>query len=436
MPRFYGRAANGENVIFGLSTNRKAGFGEDGSGNPAIMSPDGTVGLTVTDSGVSIVGANLLPDGTVSLPGGAFASDLDTGLYRIGANNAGFAAAGAKVLDISATGLGVVGTILNGNGAVATPAFSFTSDPDSGMYRIGANNLGVGVNGAKVLDISTTGLGVVGTMLSGDGTVSLPGIGFSSDTDNGFYRIGANNWGAAVAGAQVLDLSATGLGVVGTILNGNGAVGTPAFGFTSDPDSGMYRIGANNLGLAVNGTKILDVGTGGAGVTGLLSSTADFIVGGTARGGALTDYVLTGTKTGLTDTTATAVIQVTVPNAQHAFCIEIDVIGIMGAGGAVGAGETVKKSKYQIAGVRTAGVDCVVTVGTVIESTQAKVAGADDITSTVVTCSAMTGAVGATQTFNILVAITKGGGAADNHVAVWKASLLNQGASGVSMATA
>jgi hypothetical protein len=93
------------------------------------------------------------------------------------------------VLDISATGLGVTGTlvssgaitatsttitagttltagtlVLSGNGAVGAPAWTFTSDTDSGVYRIGADNIGVAVNGAKVLDVATTGLAVTGAL--------------------------------------------------------------------------------------------------------------------------------------------------------------------------------------------------------------------------------------------------------------------------------
>lgn len=37
-----------------------------------------------------------------------------------------------------------------------------------------------------------------------DGAVGAPGIGFASDTDNGWYRVDANSWAAAVAGAQAL----------------------------------------------------------------------------------------------------------------------------------------------------------------------------------------------------------------------------------------
>jgi hypothetical protein len=51
-----------------------------------------------------------------------------------------------------------------GNGTVAAPSVTFTSDPDTGLYRIGTNNMGVAANGAKVLDVATTGLGVTGQL--------------------------------------------------------------------------------------------------------------------------------------------------------------------------------------------------------------------------------------------------------------------------------
>lgn len=50
------------------------------------------------------------------------------------------------------------GRTRGGDGSVALPAFSFLSDTDSGVYRIGADNLGVAVGGAKVLDVAAKGL--------------------------------------------------------------------------------------------------------------------------------------------------------------------------------------------------------------------------------------------------------------------------------------
>jgi hypothetical protein len=151
------------------------------------------------------------------------------------------------------------------SGTVSLPSITFTGDLDTGIYRIGANNIGVTVNGGKVLDISGTGLGVVGTVLAGNGTVALPAHSFTSDPDTGLYRIGANNLGVAAAGAKVLDVSANGLSVTGTtsssdvFLAPNGAVGAPSFTFTSDTDTGFYRVGANNPAISAGGTKALDI---------------------------------------------------------------------------------------------------------------------------------------------------------------------------------
>jgi len=181
----------------------------------------------------------------------------------------------------------VTGKIQVGDGAVGAPSVTFWNDPDSGLYRIGANNLGIAVNGAKVLDVATTGLGVTGILSATgvikapDGAVDAPAITFTDDTDCGLYRIGANNIGVAVNGAKVLDVGTAGLGITGVAKLGNGTVSLPAYSFTDDPDSGIYRIGANNLGIAVGGAKVVDVATTGVTVTGIIQATGKAYVGGT-----------------------------------------------------------------------------------------------------------------------------------------------------------
>lgn len=135
------------------------------------------------------------------------------------------------------------------NGTVAAPALTFASDPDTGMYRIGANNLGVAASGAKVLDVATTGLGVTGTLsVSGvttvaDGTVSAPGVSFSGDANTGIYRIGANNLAIAADATKIVDVTSSGVAVTGTlsstgVLTVGGFTSSANIAFTgSDPAS-------------------------------------------------------------------------------------------------------------------------------------------------------------------------------------------------------
>jgi len=69
----------------------------------------------------------------------------------------------------------MTGPLKASSGTASAPGLTFASDPDSGLYRIGSNNLGVSVNGAKVLDVATTGLAVTGT-LAVSGAVSQGGF--------------------------------------------------------------------------------------------------------------------------------------------------------------------------------------------------------------------------------------------------------------------
>jgi microcystin-dependent protein len=69
----------------------------------------------------------------------------------------------------------MTGPLKAASGTVAAPGITFGSDTDSGIYRIGSNNLGVAVNGAKVLDVATTGATVTGD-LEASGSVKQNGF--------------------------------------------------------------------------------------------------------------------------------------------------------------------------------------------------------------------------------------------------------------------
>lgn len=73
--------------------------------------------------------------------------------------------------------------------------------------------------------------------------------------------------------------------ITGALQGFDGTASLPGYSFSGDLDSGLYRIGANNVGIAVNATKRFDVSTTGATVTGDLvvtSLTTAWIVTGSA----------------------------------------------------------------------------------------------------------------------------------------------------------
>jgi len=49
---------------------------------------------------------------------------------------------------------------------------------------------------------------------------------------------------------------------------GDGTVSAPGLAFQSDSDTGIYRIGANTIGIATNGTRVGEIGVGYGGFTG------------------------------------------------------------------------------------------------------------------------------------------------------------------------
>lgn len=61
------------------------------------------------------------------------------------------------------------GVIKAPNGAVGGPAFSFQTDPDCGMYRIGANNYGFAVQGFAAITIDNTWANFAGVGINGTG---------------------------------------------------------------------------------------------------------------------------------------------------------------------------------------------------------------------------------------------------------------------------
>lgn len=77
----------------------------------------------------------------------------------------------------------------------------------------------------------------------------------------------------AVQGALPPTVETLGASNFDTLQVGDGSASEPAFGFTADTDTGVYRIGANNVGIAVGGSKIVDVNAGGLQVDTITATT-------------------------------------------------------------------------------------------------------------------------------------------------------------------
>lgn len=132
------------------------------------------------------------------------------------------------------------------------------------------------------------------------GTVSLPGIYFGTDTATGLYRIGLNNTGYAINGTKLLDLSAAAFAVTGTI-SATSTISATTSLLTPSTTFNLVNATATTINFAGAATT-LNIGNAGGTNTVLGATTFSQALNASGK--------ITGTATGvgiqLTRTAATA----------------------------------------------------------------------------------------------------------------------------------
>lgn len=190
-----------------------------------------------------------------SAPGGETLT-ISTG--AIGANTATVPASGQATVFCDSTNIlnanttqagGTSFSLVNGN--AGSPSLNFGSETNTGVYRPGAGRFGISILGNLVLDVDANGINVTGAvnsttkLVTASGTAAAPSITFTGDTDTGIYRTGANGVGVAANGAQVARFETTGLTVTGNgSFSGNvGAVDGNFSGNLESTGTGNFKGG-------------------------------------------------------------------------------------------------------------------------------------------------------------------------------------------------
>lgn len=114
-----------------------------------------------------------VPDGTVGSPGLFFASDIDNGIYRIGANNWGLVAGGVKVVDLAAgTVTFPLSTVVAAAFTVATPGTVGGTTPSASVSVTTGTVTGTTITGSITHATgNATGASDSGSILLQTGTV-------------------------------------------------------------------------------------------------------------------------------------------------------------------------------------------------------------------------------------------------------------------------
>ncbi len=188
-----------------------------------------------TDLGTSAIRWNdayinrvLIGDGSAASPAITFGDDTDTGIFSPVADQIAFAAGGSQRLTITAGSVTGVAPFRTAAGSAAAPAYSFSSDTDTGVYTTGADTLGFTTGGTLRVTLDSLSLTNASRYWGPNGAVGTPSYSFTNDTASGLYLVAGSQVGMTVAGGQTFRWEATATFSAKPIEFASAAMGTPS----------------------------------------------------------------------------------------------------------------------------------------------------------------------------------------------------------------
>jgi hypothetical protein len=191
-------------------------------------------------------------DGTDLLPSITFTLDPDTGIYRIGDNNIGISTGGVKRLDINSADIEASLPLIVPDGSATNPGLGFATAKNYGLFYSGTV-ISMAFNGAQRFTFDQNRL------RGPNGTTAAPSYSFTGDTDTGMFWNGANILGFSTGAANRMNISNNEISPTVPIRSINGSATAPTYSFTGDPDTGIYWGGANTIDLSTDGTLRMSI---------------------------------------------------------------------------------------------------------------------------------------------------------------------------------
>lgn len=188
--------------------------------------------------------------GVIGAPGLSWTAETTSGLYRAGAGDFRYSISSTDKLQLITTGLGIPAA-----GVAATPSLFILGDPNTGVYSVAADDLGISTGGVLRFDISTTAITATLPWRGQDGSSAAPAVSFSGDTDTGIYRVAANDMAVVTGGIIRGEWTATTFVSSLPILNQSGSAAAPPYTFSSDSLTGVFLLSSSQLGFTTGGTR-------------------------------------------------------------------------------------------------------------------------------------------------------------------------------------
>ncbi len=186
-------------------------------------------------------------DGTAANPSVTFTSDSSLGMYKPATNTLGFATSGSERLTLTST-------LLSYNTGINAPAFEIDGTTTNSWLKLIMNP--TGNFGPRVVFQYSTGTPARHSIRSSHHASTIT----SNFLD--FYLFDTSGTDAAGLGTnQIMRIGQTASGtntglltIYGAVRAHDGTVSVPAYSFTNSTGLGLYRIGADVLGISATGT--------------------------------------------------------------------------------------------------------------------------------------------------------------------------------------
>ncbi len=226
------------------------------AGSGAVSSVDGSGGST----GLTLTGGPITTSGTLTLGGTLATTNGGTNLTSFTSGGAMYATSTSVLttgtLPASAGGTGIT--------SLGTGVATFLGTPSSANLAsavTGATGSGALVFGTSPTLAGTAALASLtftGTSGAADGSAAAPAYSFSGDTNTGIYRIGADDIGFSTGGTVRFDVSTTAVTSTLPVRTLGGTAGAPSHSFSSTTDAGMYTNGTL-VGISVGASIRLGI---------------------------------------------------------------------------------------------------------------------------------------------------------------------------------
>ncbi len=233
--------------------------------NTGIYRPGSSLGITVTgiDSAFFLTNQmRMVPDGTASVPAYGFQGESSMGMFRLGTNALAFSIASVSRFEVRPTDIRSNQVHLHASGSAASPGVAFLNESNTGMYLHSPANVSLATLGVQRVTISSAEFNTTVPNRAASGSVSAPAYSFSSDIDTGMYRSAGDriNWATAGVRRAFVDVSQFQMNVKLNAIDGTEAA--PAYSFQNFLGTGFFAA-ANAVTATVNGGTVWAMSTNG-----------------------------------------------------------------------------------------------------------------------------------------------------------------------------